>query len=227
LAAEYEYSHRDIKGTLRAIHSIREKLYASLEQFVFDLPIKKNNIHIEAVSHALKEYLIKKFQAPTQTITIAYHDLPPKISPELLVRWRLEKRRKLQIPDTAYVYVYCGSAKTWQMPEAMMQFFSEKMHDPNRLFLLLTQDADLFKALAQKYMIPETQIRILTVDHTIIYQYLAAADAGLLFRENHLLNWISRPTKVLEYQAVGLVIMHNNTVAWLKNSTNHCNKNTN
>jgi hypothetical protein len=49
----------------------------------------------------------------------------------------------------------------------------------------------------------------------MIYHYLAAADIGIIFRKPHIINWISRPTKILEYQAVGLKIIHNNTVAML------------
>jgi len=48
-----------------------------------------------------------------------------------------------------------------------------------------------------------------------LYVYLAAADYGLLFRHKDIINWVSRPTKMLEYQAVGLKIIHNNTIEWL------------
>jgi len=36
----------------------------------------------------------------------------------------------------------------------------------------------------------------------------------MLFREQTIVNWTSRPTKLLEYQAVGLEVVHNNTVAY-------------
>jgi hypothetical protein len=54
------------------------------------------------------------------------------------------------------------------------------------------------------------------VPHGMIYRYLAACDIGLIFREPHLINWTSRPTKVLEYQAAGLEIVHNNTIDFLQ-----------
>ena len=37
----------------------------------------------------------------------------------------------------------------------------------------------------------------------------------MLVREKDIINCVSRPTKMLEYQSAGLKIVHNNTVAWL------------
>ena len=65
------------------------------------------------------------------------------------------------------------------------------------------------------YYINKQNYIIKTVAYSEIYKYLSAADYGIIFREINVLNWISRPTKALEYEAVGLKIIHNNTVKWL------------
>ena len=59
---------------------------------------------------------------------------------------------------------------------------------------------------------------ITTISHADIYRYLAAADAGIVLRESHPINWVSRPTKILEYQAAGLAIVHNNTIGYITRS---------
>ncbi len=84
---------------------------------------------------------------------------------------------------------------------------------------MLTQDTDYFAALCVKHVLPSHSYHIIFVPHHEIYHYLAAADAGIIFREAHIINWVSRPTKILEYQAVGLKIIHNNTVAMLADHT--------
>ena len=56
---------------------------------------------------------------------------------------------------------------------------------------------------------------VLSAKQDDVFRYLSVADAGLLFREKNVVNWVSRPTKMLEYRSVGLKIIHNNTVAWL------------
>ena len=50
-----------------------------------------------------------------------------------------------------------------------------------------------------------------------VIKYLCAADAGILLRKKDVVNWVARPTKILEYRAAGLKIIHNDTVAMLTN----------
>jgi hypothetical protein len=96
-------------------------------------------------------------------------------------------------------------------------FKQQQLSKPHALLLVLTPDAFIFKQLLAEENIPAAHYRICTVAHQQMYHYLAAADIGLLFREPHLLNWVSRPTKALEYRAVGLQIIHNNTIGFLAN----------
>ena len=75
-----------------------------------------------------------------------------------------------------------------------------------------------FEKLLQQSL-PQHHYKIISVDYTNIFRYLAACDAGIIFREDHILNWISRPTKVLEYYAVGLPIIHNAAIGLLVKKT--------
>ncbi|MFH1832527.1 MAG: hypothetical protein ABH827_07080, partial [bacterium] len=63
--------------------------------------------------------------------------------------------------------------------------------------------------------LPKTAYKIISVRQEQLYEYLSCANFGFLLREEDIINWVSRPTKMLEYQAVGLKIIHNNTIAWL------------
>jgi len=67
--------------------------------------------------------------------------------------------------------------------------------------------------------LPKDSYLLLSVKPNNLHKYLAACDVGLLFREKDIINWVSRPTKMLEYQSVGLKIEHNNTIAWLANQS--------
>ena len=98
----------------------------------------------------------------------------------------------------------------------MIEFFKTKLAQDSQAFLLiLSSQADIFIKLMELSQINSTNYYITGVRHQEIYQYLAIADFGLILREPHLLNWVSRPTKALEYAAVGLTVLHNNTVNWL------------
>ena len=153
-------------------------------------------------------------------ITIALDDIPQSCSQEEKMVWRKNIRKQLGIKENAYVYCYNGSAKPWQCPYDIVQFFSEKLrNNPDTFLLIVSQDTDNFLSILKNNHIANKYYRVLHIPYDHIYWYLAAADAGLLFREPHIINWVSRPTKALEYRAVGLTIIHNNTVDYLLNVT--------
>jgi hypothetical protein len=209
---EYLYAHEPAFWW----HRLRARQYESIEQYVYGIYAAHSQVTVQTVSKALKNYVIQTWQTPENKIMIATHDIPQPFPVALVHTWRKSMRKKIGIPKEVYVYVYNGSAHPWQCPEQTVQFFVKKYHENTNSFLLiLTQSIEQFHDLLHKTAIPAHAYHVTRVAHTDIYHYLAAADVGLLFREQHCINWVSRPTKALEYQAVGLKIMHNNTIEML------------
>jgi len=199
-------------------------MYNSLKNIEFLVYNKANseNVTIEAVSPALKEYLIQIFHTQASHITIAQNDIPQKISPEQISLWRQEIREKLHIPEDFLVYTYCGSYKPWQCAPETVIYFSEQLKDNKKIFfLILSPDKNKFLEACEKQNIDKKYYTVLNLPARDVYKYLAVGDYGFLFREQDIVNWVSRPTKMLEYQAVGLKIIHNNTIAWLNEKTPH------
>lgn len=226
-AHEYAYTHekqltkeRGIMNLIRRCH-YRAKLRV-LKRLETELYAGKNSSQLtfEAVSPALREYLLATY--PTlhpQAITLAYEDIPQPVPLQKRKQWRLQTRAELAIPVDAQLYCYNGSAKPWQCPDSFFAFCrTEIALNGNAHLLILSHDYEEFARLMPQTQIPPERYHIVSVPHDKIYQYLAAADTGILFRDATLLNWVSRPTKVLEYQAVGLTILHNATIAWLAES---------
>ena len=210
LAAEYEYTKKNTVNFIKKIiHILRTKQFFALEKTVY-----KQASQIEAVSPALKNYLIKTFNANPKNISIAKKDIPKLFEFHQVNIWKQAIRKELSIPTSAHVYCFNGSAKAWQCPTDVVTFFANQK-SKNIFLLILTQDIKPFSNLLEKHKISSQNYAVLTVDHKKIYRYLAACDTGLIFRERHIVNWVSRPTKVLEYRAVGLKIKHNNTIQWL------------
>lgn len=216
LAAEYQYAHRHDKNFIKqCLHHFRYRQFLNLEQWVYSSK-HAARITFEAVSDALKEYLITSFGTHRNQITVAQNDIPALLTKKQRDIWRTTIRQKLGIHPHAIVYCYNGSIKPWQCPQETIEFFVHKQKsEPHAFLLILTPDVEAFEALIQRHTIATTSYAALRVSHTAIYEYLSAGDIGLLFREKHIINWTSRPTKILEYQAVGLTIVHNNTVALL------------
>jgi hypothetical protein len=219
LAEEYAYEHANENNSLKRLwHKFRLAQFFHVEQLAY----RKQSIctpydyTIEAVSKALGEYLITTYNAPRSAITYPQYDMPHGIAKHLLIKWKNEVRNAIDIPHNAPVYCYNGSIKAWQCPEKVILYFQHKLDkDSSSILYILTQDVAAFTRLICQHKLPAHTYRVLQVHHHDIYRYLAAADVGLMFREPHIVNWVSRPTKALEYMAAGLIIEHNNTVSWL------------
>ena len=222
LAQEYVYEHSPQNlGLAQLWHTFRQWQFFNLEKKAYTKSSsQKQPFTIQAVSKALAEYLITIYDADRATMTIATHDIPAIIAPAQLALWKQEMRKEVEIPADATVYCYNGSIKPWQCPEQVISYFKQKYQENSKTFLyILTQDKKQFEALIKQHAVPAHASRVLSVHHKDMYRYLAAADIGIMFRESHIVNWVSRPTKALEYKAAGLIIEHNNTVSWLLEQT--------
>jgi len=193
---------------------LRAQQYYRLEQYVYTL----NLISIEAVSSALEEYLVKKYNAYKNNIIIATKDIPAPLPAEQIYAWRTEIRDHLGISATQKIYCYSGSAKAWQCTQETIAFFKQLKHDDNaqNFLLILTYEKELFNQLLISTGINKSSYAVVSVPPTELFKYLAACDYGIIFRKPHIINWVSRPTKILEYKAVSVPIIHNNTIAMIK-----------
>lgn len=171
------------------------------------------SLKIESVSNALKEYLIKEFGTNDKKVYIASNDIPEKISPEQIGQWKNEIRKELNINKEYKVYVYSGSMRPWQCAKESIEYFKNVCEKDSKNFLLiLSQNKISFKKEIERQQIPKTNYCVISVSPNDVYKYLSACDYGLLFRDKDIINFVSRPTKMLEYQSVGLEIIHNDTI---------------
>lgn len=212
LAQEYNFVHQNAHALSQRWHHYKQRCY----QYIEDYCIKhaSQNVAFEFVSQALQEYYHHYYSSYPISTTLAQQDIPKAVDQSLKDTWRKEIRTALSIAPDARVYCYNGSAKPWQCADEAITYFKQQPKEHCYL-LILTPDIQLFEEKLKKHNLSSHNYRLLHVAHEMIYQYLASADYGLIFRKPHPINWTSRPTKVLEYQAVGLPIIHNNTISML------------
>lgn len=217
LSQEYAYLHNC--SWKHPVHKMKLLLYQQLEKTVYQ---NYYNTHFIAVSPALKQYLQDQFAIPAMQITIEKHDLPTQITIEKKFKTRKAIRQQLTIPEDKIVYCYVGSTHKWQCPEETIVYLKQKYaHNNNAFLLLLSPEQKPFKKFLEKHALPESAYTLLTVPHQEVQNYLCAVDYGLLLREQHLLNWVSRPTKALEYWACHVPVLHNNTVDFVINLSSY------
>ena len=219
LAEEYQYSSKTNSNIIKKLISfMRYKQLYYFEKKVYEwLPPKKIIFSIESVSNALQNYIKTTYELKTVHITVASHDIPKTITFTEKQLWQNLKRKELGISKHAYVYVYNGSCKPWQCFRETVEFFNTILKkDTTAYLLVLSQDKEECLTILTQLQIPKNNFSLLYVPHNQLYTYLCAANTGIILREQHILNWVSRPTKILEYQATHLKIVHNNTIEYIE-----------
>lgn len=208
---EYQHAHKFTKNYFKNLfHKYRITQLRKIEKEVFS----NKKIKINSVSNALIEYLHKNYGINKNICFIETSDTPQPISAAQKISWSNEIRNFLGIPTNYTVFCYNGSAKSWQCPKETIEFFEKELKTNKNIFLLiLTQEKETFYKLTKN--IPEQNFKILTLKHDEILKYLSACDKGIIFREKNIINWVSRPTKALEYKAAHLEIIHNNEIEYL------------
>lgn len=212
LTEEYQLAHANDKLIKKLISNFRENYYRKIEVCVYT----NRSIKIEAVSEALRNFLCQRYKAVFDNIYIAELDIPQAIEPAKLTEWKLETRSKLNFQSNEYVICYSGSVKPWQHPKDLVPFLKNQLNEKSRSRLIILTDNILeFEIHLEKENVEKNRYVVTSCNHSEVYKYLAAANAGVIFRDKHIVNWVSRPTKALEYQAAGLEVIHNGTVDFL------------
>lgn len=220
LAEEFLYSYQQKSHTIvtRWVYYIRYLQLVSFEKSVYQhVHNGTTPIILESVTQGLETYICTHFSCTIPSKIIASDDIPQSIDTQTKHRWRTEIRTRLHIPESYHVYVYNGSHKPWQCFKESVALFHQHFLEHKADFLLvITQDPLACQQDIESFAIPKNRYAIMTCNHAEVLPFLSAADKGILLRKSNLINWISRPTKALEYTAVRIPIIHNGTVEYLQ-----------
>jgi glycosyltransferase involved in cell wall biosynthesis len=120
---------------------------------------------------------------------------------------RCEARERLGIANQP-VTLYLGGASAWQRPGFLVECFHELLQlEPQAVMLIITHDSEEFAQLLSARGIADCNYRIRSMPHNEVAGMASAADAGLLLRENTIVNRVASPTKFAEYLAVGVPVL--------------------
>lgn len=221
LHAEYCMTTQHAPWWLKPVHAYRAYQYKKVEQHAYTTKTSILPTTLETVSPALKAHIAATYK-PAVPITLATHDTPPHVPEAERLAQRTYYRKLLGIATHTPVYAYNGSLKTWQCPDMTFRFFKEQLtHNNTSVLLFISQDKHAAQQLGATYQLPRDAVIYIHVPHKEVVPLLCAADYGLLFREQHIVNWTSRPTKLLEYQSAGLQVIHNNSIEILQQDPHH------
>jgi|GEM_PF-1942036 len=120
---------------------------------------------------------------------------------------RARQRATLALGDR-FVLCYCGAMSHWQRPDVIAAAFDAVRRARTDVHLLIiSKEAHLLTQELTKRSVPESAYTAVSAAHTHVRSFLAAADVGLLLRENTLTNRVASPVKFAEYLGCGLPVI--------------------
>lgn len=198
-----------LKNTFRIIdfHGIvpEENLFLGnrIRSFVYGL-IEKLNIHSFDAYICVSMSMINFYREKYQLKKDKCHLLPMVRNNdyELITDLNDIYRKDLNIPSYKPVVIYVGNCQKWQNIDLMMDAI-EAINKDVFLIILSAQQDEFLKIIRKKKI--TKQILLKSVEHSELVKYYAVANYGFLLRDDHPVNNVANPTKLVEYLQFGLV----------------------
>ncbi|RNI22452.1 glycosyltransferase family protein [Rufibacter latericius] len=200
--------HKKTKVVLDVHGVVPEELEFSGEQkkkALFTWVEKEAVQYIDAfiyVTFKMKAYFLQKFPALNNKEHLVY-----QIKPNILAATEKETQEKIKtelgLSDTDVVFIYSGSAQKWQNVNVMFRCI-QGLNNPEYKFIILSGDVEDVKAVAQQVGCPASKLIFRSVAPSMLGYYYALADYGFILRDDHILNRVASPTKLMEYLYYGI-----------------------
>lgn len=112
---------------------------------------------------------------------------------------------RLRIPNEAVVFLYSGGLQAWQNIDRTLDATKSLLDDPLNWFIFLTGETEalLHELTARFGDIPERVI-VAHASPNELRSYYELASFGFILREDHILNRVANPTKLVEYLYFGM-----------------------
>ena len=122
---------------------------------------------------------------------------------------RNELRSSLGIKEGTLVFIYSGGIDSeWHITEKMFAFFNHLFkHEKDLMLICLIKNQTGLDKILDNYPELKRHFISFSVPNNEVFKYLNAADYGILFRENTIMNNVASPTKFAEYMLCGLPVM--------------------
>ncbi|KAA3438554.1 glycosyltransferase [Rufibacter hautae] len=154
------------------------------------------------VTHKMKGYYLQKHPGIRNRNHLVY-SIKPNM-PAGLDQGLLDKtREELDLTGSEVVFIYSGSAQKWQNVDLMFQCI-QRLQNPNYRFIILSGEVEAVKAVAEQVSVNTNSFIFRSVPPSMLGYYYALADYGFILRDDHILNRVASPTKLMEYLYFGL-----------------------
>ncbi|MES9906406.1 MAG: glycosyltransferase [Sedimenticola sp.] len=117
-------------------------------------------------------------------------------------------RSMLGLKNDEKLVCYSGGISAWQKAGTIAEVFRDiKYYTDNVKLLFLTKDVEAFKRLLEDKGIPPNLALTKSCSQKEVKDYLSASDAGIILRDDIIVNNVASPLKVAEYLICGLPVI--------------------
>ncbi len=102
---------------------------------------------------------------------------------------------------------YLGGLQKWQNIDAILTLIENLRKLNDNIFFILYTNNKINSIIKRLDKLGSENYFVKSLDYHEVPSYLTQLDAGLLIRENSILNRVSSPTKIAEYLAAGVPII--------------------
>ena len=159
------------------------------------------------VSENMKNFYMSRYNLKGKSVNV----IPTVVNDKFFFKDTIKRekiRKELGVSDE-FVFLYVGGVQKWQNLESIVTEFEKAAINNNIYLIILTPNKDLVTELIKFRNIQSKNIYVDSVDYKNVPYYINAADAGLVIRDNKMLNYVASPTKVSEYASCDLQLATN------------------
>lgn len=115
-------------------------------------------------------------------------------------------RDKYKINEEDVVFIYSGNTQKWQNIDLMLSCISKIKNVKNYKFIILTGEIEIIKNKLEEFsLLDQNNIIIDTVSPEELGNFYSIAHYGFVLRDEHILNSVANPTKLVEYMWYGII----------------------
>lgn len=199
-SAVEELAVNSVSGWRRPFLSLRQAAYRSGEKFVVE-----NCDILTAVSPSLSMYLNQHYGRPADLV------FPCVVTPDFSFNEAARERIRADLSITSeLVYIFVGAPAPWQRLDTLGEWWRKRRTiDDGAKLIILTQDQSKFQHMSGLNPQLFKDVIYKTAAHKDVASWMSAADVGVLFRDDSVVNAVSSPVKMSEYLATGLKVLTN------------------
>ncbi len=121
---------------------------------------------------------------------------------------REQVRARLGLKEDHKVICYSGGLGRWQRMRDIVSVFAQISNAaPSYRFLFLCREEVELIRIAGEAGLGSDRVCVVSCEHKAVASYLGACDAGIIMRDNTVVNRVASPVKVSEYLASGLPVI--------------------